>query len=92
MVQGTRLLRFLNTIRTFRFKTFWVSGQEYPLAGRVERTFAGNPYTEGANPVYFTVTKSQNQRYKLREIYWDDNPENLFSSLYKTTLIKMIIR
>ena len=63
-------------------------GQEYPLAGRVERTFAGNPYTEGANPVYFTVTKSQNQRYKLREIYWDDNPENLFSSLYKTTLIR----
>ncbi|MGH2140809.1 hypothetical protein, partial [Enterococcus faecalis] len=57
-------------------------GQEYPLAGRVERTFAANPYTEGANPVYFTVTKSQNQRYKHREIYWDDNPENLFSSLY----------
>ncbi len=61
-------------------------GKEYPLAGRVEHTFAGTPYTEvGASP-YYTVSKVKNQQYKVRELVWN-NSDQYFSSLYKTTLV-----
>ncbi|EPA8114085.1 WxL domain-containing protein [Enterococcus faecalis] len=71
---------------TFKKPTDY-QGKEYPVAERVEHMFTGAPYTDPAEPLYYTVTRVKNQQYKLREITWEETNQ-AFSSLYKTTLIR----
>ncbi|EGO6085336.1 WxL domain-containing protein [Enterococcus faecalis] len=71
---------------TFKKPTDY-QGKEYPVAERVEHMFTGSPYTDPAEPLYYTVTRVKNQQYKLREITWEETNQ-AFSSLYKTTLIR----
>uniref|UniRef100_UPI00387A4A75 WxL domain-containing protein n=1 Tax=Enterococcus faecalis TaxID=1351 RepID=UPI00387A4A75 len=63
-------------------------GLDYPVAGRVENMFSGNPYVEGAQPPYFSASKVKANQYKIIEFHWKEEPTQSFSSLYKATLIR----
>ncbi|WP_080005236.1 WxL domain-containing protein [Enterococcus faecalis] len=63
-------------------------GLDYPVAGRVENMFSGNPYDAGAQPPYFSASKVKANQYKIIEFHWKEEPTQSFSSLYKATLIR----